>query len=41
MLEAERQQLRPVVGYRDLPELVAAIECRFHPSEEAPMIEAA
>jgi len=40
MLEAERQ-FRRVVGYRDLPKLLAAIERELHPSEEAPMIEAA
>jgi len=40
MLEAERQ-FRRVVGYRDLPKLVAAIERELRPSEEAPMIEAA
>jgi len=40
MLEAERQ-FRRVVGYRDLPKLLAAIERERHESEEAPMIEAA
>ena len=40
MLEAERQ-FRRVVGYRDLPKLVAAIERELRPNEEAPMIEAA
>jgi putative transposase len=40
MLEAERQ-FRRVVGYRDLPKLLAAIERERHGSEEAPMIEAA
>jgi putative transposase len=40
MLEAERQ-FRRVVGYRDLPKLVAAIERERHAGEEAPMIEAA
>ena len=40
MLEAERQ-FRRVVGYRDLPKLVAAIEREQHTDGEAPMIEAA
>ena len=40
MLEAERQ-FRRVVGYRDLPKLVAAIEREQHKNGEAPMIEAA
>ena len=40
MLEAERQ-FRRVVGYRDLPKLLAAIERERQASEEAPMIEAA
>ena len=40
MLEAERQ-FRRVVGYRDLPKLVAAIEREQHTNGEAPMIEAA
>ena len=40
MLEAERQ-FRRVVGYRDLPKLVAAIEREQHTKGEAPMIEAA
>ena len=40
MLEAERQ-FRRVVGYRDLPKLIAAIEHELHGSQEAPMIEAA
>ena len=40
MLEAERQ-FRRVVGYRDLPKLLAAIERERQACEEAPMIEAA
>ena len=40
MLEAERQ-FRRVVGYRDLPKLLAAIDRERHAGEEAPMIEAA
>ncbi len=40
MLEAERQ-FRRVVGYRDLPKLVAAVEREQHTDGEAPMIEAA
>ncbi len=40
MLEAERQ-FRRVVGYRDLPKLLVAIERERHGREEAPMIEAA
>ncbi len=40
MLEAERQ-FRRVVGYRDLPKLLAAIEREQHTDEEAPMIDAA
>ena len=40
MLEAERQ-FRRVVGYRDLPKLLAAIERERQAGEEAPMIEAA
>jgi putative transposase len=40
MLEAERQ-FRRIVGYRDLPKLLAAIERELHPNEEVPMIEAA
>jgi transposase-like protein len=40
MLEAERQ-FRRVVGYRDLPKLLAAIQRERQAGEEAPMIEAA
>jgi len=40
MLEAERQ-FRRVVGYRDLPKLLAAIERERQAREEAPIIEAA
>jgi hypothetical protein len=40
MLAAERQ-FRRVVGYRDLPKLVAAIEREKHKNGEAPMTEAA
>ena len=40
MLEAERQ-FRRVVGYRDLPKLLTAIEHELHGSEETPMIDAA
>ncbi len=40
MLEAERQ-FRRVVGYRDLPKLLTAIDRELHPSKEAPMIAAA
>ena len=40
MLEAERQ-FRRVVGYRDLPKLLAAIGRELHGSEEAPIIDAA
>jgi putative transposase len=40
MLEAERQ-FRRLVGYRDLPKLLAAIERERTGGEEAPMIEAA
>ena len=40
MLEAERQ-FRRVLGYRDLPKLLAAIERERQAGEEAPMIEAA
>ncbi len=40
MLDAERS-FRRVVGYRDLPKLIAAIERERQAGEEAPMIEAA
>lgn len=39
-LEAERR-FRRVVGHRDLPKLIAAIEHEVHGRQGAPMIEAA